>query len=32
MITDGNNKGADINGENIDYAFDLNEFFEAKTQ
>lgn len=30
MITDEVNKGADINGENIDYAFDLNEFFETK--
>ena len=30
MITDEVNKGADIDGENIDYAFDLNEFFETK--
>ena len=30
MITDEVNKGAEINGENIDYAFDLNEFFETK--
>lgn len=29
MITDEVNKGAEINGENIDYAFDLNEFFET---
>lgn len=27
MITDEVNKGANINGENHDYAFDLNEFF-----
>lgn len=27
MITDEVNKGADIDGENHDYAFDLNEFF-----
>lgn len=27
MITDDVNKGAQINGDNIDYAFDLNEFF-----
>lgn len=27
MITDEVNKGADIDGENIDFAFDLNEFF-----
>lgn len=27
MITDEVNKGAEINGENIDFAFDLNEFF-----
>ncbi|MCF6515378.1 DEAD/DEAH box helicase family protein [Lactobacillus sp. S2-2] len=30
MITDEVNKGAEIDGENIDYAFDLNEFFETK--
>lgn len=29
-ITDEINKGAKIDGENIDYAFDLNEFFETK--
>lgn len=29
-ITDEVNKGAKIEGENIDYAFDLNEFFETK--
>ena len=29
MITDEVNKGAEINGENIDFAFDLNEFFET---
>lgn len=29
MITDKVNKGAQIEGENIDYAFDLNEFFET---
>ena len=29
MITDEVNKGANIDGENIDYAFDLNEFFET---
>lgn len=29
MITDEVNKGAEINGDNIDYAFDLNEFFET---
>lgn len=27
MITDVVNQGAQINGDNIDYAFDLNEFF-----
>lgn len=27
MITDEVNQGAQINGDNIDYAFDLNEFF-----
>lgn len=27
MITDDVNQGAQINGDNIDYAFDLNEFF-----
>lgn len=27
IITDEVNKGAEVNGENIDYAFDLNEFF-----
>ncbi|HDR1061148.1 TPA: DEAD/DEAH box helicase family protein [Pasteurella multocida] len=29
MITDEVNKGAKIDGENIDFAFDLNEFFET---
>lgn len=29
MITDEVNKGAAINGKNIDFAFDLNEFFET---
>ncbi|HMV60690.1 MAG TPA: DEAD/DEAH box helicase family protein, partial [Agitococcus sp.] len=29
MITDTVNQGAQINGQNIDYAFDLNEFFET---
>ncbi|MFL2079426.1 DEAD/DEAH box helicase family protein [Marinilactibacillus psychrotolerans] len=29
MITYEVNKGADIDGENIDYTFDLNEFFET---
>ncbi|NSQ64634.1 DEAD/DEAH box helicase family protein [Enterococcus faecalis] len=29
MITEEVNKGAEIDGENIDYAFDLNEFFET---
>lgn len=29
MITDEVNKGADIDGKNIDYAFDLNEFFDT---
>jgi len=29
IITDEVNKGAKIDGENIDYAFDLNEFFET---
>lgn len=29
MITDEVNKGAKIDSENIDYAFDLNEFFET---
>lgn len=29
MITDEVNKGAEIDGQNIDYAFDLNEFFET---
>lgn len=29
MITDEVNKGAEIDGENIDFAFDLNEFFET---
>lgn len=29
MITDEVNKGAKIDGQNIDYAFDLNEFFET---
>jgi len=30
MITDEINQGAQINGDNIDYAFDLNEFFSTK--
>ncbi|MDV7823720.1 DEAD/DEAH box helicase family protein [Enterococcus faecium] len=30
MITDEVNKGAQIDGNNIDYAFDLNEFFVTK--
>lgn len=30
MITDEVNKGAEIDGKNIDYAFDLNEFFATK--
>jgi len=29
MITDEVNKGAELDGKNIDYAFDLNEFFET---
>lgn len=29
MITDEVNQGAKIDGQNIDYAFDLNEFFET---
>lgn len=29
MITDEVNKGADIEGKNIDFAFDLNEFFKT---
>lgn len=29
MITDEVNKGAEIDGSNIDFAFDLNEFFET---
>lgn len=29
MISNEVNKGAEIDGENIDYAFDLNEFFET---
>lgn len=29
MITDEINQGAQINGDNIDYAFDLNEFFST---
>ena len=29
MITDEVNKGASIDGENIDFTFDLNEFFET---
>lgn len=29
MITDEVKKGAEINGKNLDYAFDLNEFFET---
>ncbi|MFZ4726874.1 MAG: hypothetical protein ACOYMD_15680, partial [Paludibacter sp.] len=30
MITDQVNEGIEINNENVDYAFDLNEFFRAK--
>lgn len=30
LITDEVNKGANIDGENLDYAFDLNEFFSTK--
>jgi len=30
MITDTVNKGAEIDGKNIDFAFDLNEFFATK--
>ncbi|MCO8297452.1 DEAD/DEAH box helicase family protein [Tetragenococcus halophilus] len=30
MITEEVNQGAKVNGENIDYAFDLNEFFSTK--
>ncbi|MDN6166290.1 MAG: DEAD/DEAH box helicase family protein [Staphylococcus equorum] len=30
MITDQVNQGAQVDGENMDYAFDLNEFFETK--
>lgn len=30
MITNEVNKGAEIDGERIDYAFDLNEFFDTK--
>ncbi len=29
MITDSVNRGADINGEQVSYAFDLNEFFST---
>ena len=29
MITDEVNKGAQLDGRNIDFAFDLNEFFET---
>lgn len=32
MITDEVNKGAEIDGRNIDFAFDLNEFFETNEQ
>ena len=32
MITKKVNKGVDINDENHDYAFDLNEFFSTKNQ
>lgn len=32
MITDKVNKGANIDGESKDYAFDLNEFFETDDQ
>lgn len=32
MITDSVNSGANINGENRDYAFDLREFFETNEQ
>lgn len=30
MITDKVNRGSQVNGKNVDYAFDLNEFFETK--
>ncbi|MCX2962308.1 DEAD/DEAH box helicase family protein [Rodentibacter caecimuris] len=30
MITDKVNQGANIDGDNVDYAFDLNEFFTTK--
>lgn len=30
MITDQVNSGAKVDGENIDFAFDLNEFFDTK--
>ena len=30
MITDNINKGVQVEGKNIDYAFDLNEFFKTK--
>ncbi|STO54783.1 restriction enzyme [Canicola haemoglobinophilus] len=29
MLTDTINQGAEINGKNVDYAFDLNEFFST---
>lgn len=32
MITDQVNEGLDIDNENFDYAFDLNEFFSAKNK
>ena len=32
MITDEMEKGAQLDGENIDYAFDLNEFFATNEQ
>lgn len=30
MVTDNVNKGVQVEGQNIDYAFDLNEFFKTK--
>lgn len=30
MVTDNVNKGVHVEGKNIDYAFDLNEFFKTK--
>lgn len=31
MITNEVNKGVDVGGDTVDYAFDLNEFFETKS-